>query len=127
VDYEELFANIRRRPEMFGLDGSFQGFCAFLLGIDYGNDRKFLIGFREMLVVQLGAGANLTWPALVLRVAFPDRDSVDRDRLAEPEANRRAVDALFTWLAEFRTRTAEQDGLLRIFAAYQAALDAERW
>ena len=126
MDYEDLFTNIRRRPEMFGLDGSFQGFCAFLLGIDYGNDRKFLVGFREMLAVRLGAGANLSWPALVLRVAFPERDSVERDRLADPEANRAAVDALFTLLAEFRTRTTDQDGLLRIFDAYQALLDAER-
>jgi hypothetical protein len=118
MDYNSLFVNVRLRPQMYGLDGSFQEFCAFLNGVDAGNAWKLLVGFREMLVVKLGFGANLTWPALVVALSFPQTESGRRELLTNPDNNRTAVDMLFDTLAEFRQRTAQPAGLLDVFEEY---------
>ena len=52
MNYRELFQQIRERPGMWGLDGSYGQFCAFLLGCDAGNAWPLLTGFREWLVVR---------------------------------------------------------------------------
>jgi hypothetical protein len=59
---------------MFGVQNSFGGFCAFLQGIDAGNDWQLFIGFREFLVIRARFGTNLAWHGLILRLAFPHAD-----------------------------------------------------
>ena len=65
MDYPNLFTQIHRRPGMFGLDGSYGQYCAFINGLDAGNDWRLLTGFREWLVTRLEKGDNLGWPGLV--------------------------------------------------------------
>jgi hypothetical protein len=110
---------------MHGLDGSFQDFCAFLHGVDAGNAGRLLTGFREMLVVKVGLGTNLTWPALVLRLSFPETESKHRELLTDQDRGRVAVDTLFDALAEFRRRTSAPDGLLAVFGEYLRFTRAE--
>jgi hypothetical protein len=58
MDYRSLFADVRSRPGMFGLDGSFHDFTVFLRGCEAGNDWQLLAGFRESLVARCGRGNN---------------------------------------------------------------------
>jgi hypothetical protein len=118
MDYRKLFAQVRRTPEMFGVQNSFRGFCAFLHGVDAGNDWQLFIGFREFLVIRAGFGTNLTWPGLILRLSFPDVTSGLPDVLNDPEQERIAVDMLFTCLDEFLQRRAKHDETRRIFEEY---------
>lgn len=66
VDYQQLFVEVSKRPGMYGLDGSFGQFVAFLNGVDAGNDLQLLAGFPEWPIVRLGDGNNLAWSGLVL-------------------------------------------------------------
>jgi hypothetical protein len=84
---------------MFGLDGSFGHFCAFLTGVDAGHDWQFLAGFRELLVTRSGTGSNLTWTGLIARLAFPDIDTPKHERLADPDGKSQAVATLFALLS----------------------------
>jgi hypothetical protein len=118
MDYRTLFQRVRRTPEMFGVQNSFRSFCAFLYGVDAGNDWQLFIGFREFLVIRTGFGANLTWPGLILHLAFPNVSSGLRDVLDDPEQERIAVDMLFTCLDEFLERRAKHDETRRIFDEY---------
>ena len=127
MDYRRLFSEVRDRPGLYGLDGSFRGFCAFVHGADAGNDWQLLAGFRESLVVRVGAGNNLTWPALVLRLAWPDVDTGWLELVTQPDRNRTAVDALFSLLEEYLDRRAVADGLVTIFDEYLTWLKAQDW
>jgi hypothetical protein len=104
---------------MYGLDGSFGQLVAFVVGLNAGNDSKLLTGFRESLVVRFDDGDNLSWPALVLRLAFPDETGAAlHSRLVEPDRNRHAVETLFRLLDEFLARRATHDGTLELFKEY---------
>jgi hypothetical protein len=127
VDYRKLFSDIHDRPGMWGLDGSFGQFCALITGIDAGNDWLWLTGFREWLVVRADTGNNLTWPGLVLRLAFPDVDAGRRELLAEPDNNKRAVDTLFTLLDTFLELRAGHGGTVAVFDEYLTWLKAQSW
>jgi hypothetical protein len=118
MDYRKLFAQVRRTPEMFGVQNSFRSFCAFLHGVDAGNDWQFFVGFREFLVIRAGFGANLTWPGLILRLSFPEVTSGLSDVLNDPEQERIAVNMLFSCLDEFLERRAKHDETRRIFEEY---------
>ena len=110
MDHRALFAAVRQRPSLYGLDGSFGQFTAYLSGVDAGTDGEALIGFREWLVVRLGDGDNLTWSGLALQLAFPGGWPGLRDRLADPEQNAVAVSTLFELLDEFLAERAKPDG-----------------
>ncbi|WP_157978990.1 MULTISPECIES: hypothetical protein [Nocardia] len=127
MDYRQLFVEISKRPGIYGLDGSFGQFVAFLNGVDAGNDWRLLTGFREWLVVRLGDGNNLVWSGLVLHLAFPSQQSGWRELVADPQDNRIAVDMLFGLLDEFLTRRTEHGELVRIFDEYLTWLKAQSW
>jgi len=127
VEYRKLFSDIHDRPGMWGLDGSFGQFCAFLTGVDAGNDWQWLCGFREWLIVRADTGNNLHWSGLVLLLAFPGDQTGRRALLAEPEHDKRAVDTLFTLLGEFLDRRAEHDGTVAVFDEYLTWLKAQSW
>jgi hypothetical protein len=126
VDYRKLFAEIHRRPKLYGLDGSYHGYCTFLLGVDAGNDGQLLTGFTESLVPRVGAGDNLTWTSLVLHLAFPDRTAGWHDEAAG-EGRQGAVDLLFSLLDEFLERRAAPGGTAAIFGEYLTWLKAQPW
>jgi hypothetical protein len=105
MDARELFAQARRRPELFGLDGSFGEAVAFLLGYDAGTNWRTLAGFQEWLARQLDCGTNLTWPVLVLRAAFPDDSAGWRQSDLDPGYQKAATQALWESVDKFlRTR-----------------------
>lgn len=120
MDYRALFASVRRRPGMYGLPESFPGRCAFLHGVDAGNEWQFLTGFRELLVVRADKGSNLTWNALVLHIAFPGNDHIAADLLADPDREQHAINTLFDLLDEFLERRAAHGEPAAIFAEYAA-------
>lgn len=127
MDYRQLFSGIGKRPGLYGLDGSFREFVAFLSGVDAGNDWQLLTGFREWLIVRLGFGDNLVWSGLVLHLAFPGQQSGLRDLMADPENNRIAVDRLFELLDEFLARRAEHGEVVRIFDEYLTWRKTQSW
>ncbi len=126
MDYPKLFAEIHRRPGMYGLDGGYRDYCTFLLGVDFGNDGMLLTGFKEMLVVRAGAGDNLVWSALVLHLAFPGLTSGWREEAAGAGRDT-AVDTLFSLLAEFFERRSAHGGTAAIFDEYLTWLKAQSW
>lgn len=127
MDYRTLFAEIHQRPGLYGLDGSYAQFCVFIDGVDAGNDRALLTGFREWLIPRLGAGNNLVWRALVLHLAFPGADATGRDVAGDTERNRVAVDLLFDLLDEFFERRRAHDGLVKIYDEYLTWLRGQPW
>jgi hypothetical protein len=118
VDYQELFSSVRRHPGAYGVPDSMAGFVAFLQGVDYGNAGQFLAGFRELLVVRAGKGANLTWPGLVWHIAFPGNSSLSAELLGDPERERHAIDTLFQLLDEFLKRRSGHGEPAKIFGEY---------
>jgi hypothetical protein len=127
VDFRTRFAEISRRPGLYGLDGSFGQFTDYVEGVDAGCDGQFLTGFREWLVVRLGEGDNLAWPGLVLRLAFPDGWPGLRARLADPAQNTEACATLFRLLDEFLARRVRHGEPAGIFAEYLGWRAARPW
>jgi len=124
MKYRELFTAIHQRPGMWGLDGSYGQFCAFLLGCDEGTSQSLLTGFQEWLLMQFHGDhrpTNVHWSGLVLWLAFPecrrssplwadptiavyelDLPPGTRTEPSDTNGNaRRAVDMLFRLLDEF--------------------------
>ncbi|HEU5375094.1 MAG TPA: hypothetical protein VFV38_06625 [Ktedonobacteraceae bacterium] len=154
MEYRELFQQMRKHPGMWGLDGSYGQFCAFLRGCDEGNARSLLIGFREWLVVQFKGSHrpdNVDWSSLILWLAFPEcwrptplwaderiavytldlpvgtqTEPVETwpDRHVNDHA-KRAVDMLFDLLDAFWEQREQFRGLTKIFAEYAAWLESE--
>lgn len=120
MDYRELFSSVRRRPHLYGVPDTFRGLCAFVQGVDAGNEWQFLVGFREFLIVRADKGPNLAWPGLVLHIAFPGRDHMPADFLDDPERDHRAVSILFDLLDEFLDRRVRHGEPGAIFAEYAA-------
>ncbi|MGW0434065.1 hypothetical protein ACWDV4_16190 [Micromonospora sp. NPDC003197] len=117
TNYRELFANVAQRPRMYLMRDDFPTTVAYIEGCDQGNAHRLLAGFREWLVAQVGGGDNLTWWALVLRLAaaaeLPPAE-------LPPDIDARAKQTLFRLLDEFLELTDERNGLARIYAAYHA-------
>lgn len=126
MDYRKLFTEIHRRPNMYGLDGSYHDYCTYLLGVDAGNDGQLLTGFTELLVPRVGGGNNLSWVSLVLHLAFPDRTSGWRDEAAG-KGKQVAVDLLFSMLNEFFDKRDAHRGTAAIFDDYLTWLKAQSW
>jgi len=127
MDYRKLFADVHRRPGMFGLDGSFHDFTVFVRGCEAGNDGQLLAGFREWMVARCGFGNNLVWEALVLHQAFPDGPPRREQLEADPELDRGAAETLFRLLDEYLRRRTEHGGLAKIFDEYLTWLKAQSW
>lgn len=94
--------------------------AAFVLGYDEAYEGGVLIGFREWLATRLKTGSNLSWPALVLGVCFPNSESPDDAVHTSPEAERQAIDTLFDLLEEFEEVRSKPDGLRDVFLAYHS-------
>ncbi|MEV6957583.1 hypothetical protein [Streptomyces sp. NPDC051183] len=95
-------ANARLRPGMFGLDGSFSEYVAFLVGMDTAMEGSLLGDFSEWLATRSGKGGrNLFWPVLVLlETELSDLHRENWHNL-EGEEGSHAVSTLFELLNEF--------------------------
>jgi hypothetical protein len=117
----DLFHLVRTRPGMYGVD-NYTSACAFVTGYDAATGFTALTGFREMLVTRLGTGDNLTWHALINRLAFGEyRAEMSR------EDETTAIEALFTHLDEFLALRDQHRGLLRIYDDYLTWLKTQDW
>lgn len=127
MEYRELFRSVRQRPAVHGLDGSCGAVTAYVLGCDAAISGALLTGFREWLIVRLGDGNNLAWPALVARICCP---GIPLDRFPyqlDAESNARAHDGLFELLDEFLAAREQSGGLARVFAKYIEWLRSQDW
>jgi hypothetical protein len=118
LDYRELFVDVQKRPEMYGLKNTFWSVVPFVLGVDIGTGRLLLTGFEEFLVPKVGFGNNLTWRALVLWLAFPEPEDGNLATLDNPDDDALAVATLFRLLDEFLAIRAPRQGFLKIAADY---------
>lgn len=121
-NHRGLLAAIRQQPAMHGIDGSFATTTAFVLGCDAGTSWSMLAGFHEWLVVRLGRGQDLTWPALVRHLA-----PAGWVHPLTPHADIEAVATLFQLLGEFLDQREQPDSLARIFRDYQSWLNTQSW
>jgi hypothetical protein len=111
---------------MYGLDGSYRCFTAFVSGCDAGNSRCLLIGFREWLITKVGEGDNLIWESLVLRLTFPEKDRSPQVSSLSSEENALASATCFRLLDEF-FQEREQVGNAKIFDNYLNWLKQQTW
>lgn len=89
-----LMEKLRKYPGMYVMDPTYVSLTAFLNGYCCGCDTSPLDGFRDWLMCRLSRKhRNLTWEALVLRVAFSDTDGEASDE--------RAIGALFSLMEQF--------------------------
>lgn len=65
--------NLRSRPGMFGLDGTFPMYVAFLRGYAFSEEAEWLRGFKYWLAEKRGGGFNLGWEFLVIRATLPGK------------------------------------------------------
>jgi hypothetical protein len=93
--------------------------AGFVMGYDEACEGGLLAGFREWLILRLGMGSNLAWPALVLHAAFPQAESPQAETNSGPKAQRHAIDTLFGLVAEFDDVRAKHDGLRKVYLAYE--------
>ena len=124
--HRELFEQIRSRFGMYFPEETYAAAAALVFGYDLACEGGVLAGFREWLVVRLNDGQNLGWTALVLHVAFPAARDPRQAVLASPEAQRHAIDVLFRMLAEYEDVRTGEDGLQRVFLAYDRWLQQQQ-
>ena len=108
--HTQVFDAVRRRPGMYFQSPSYDCVAAFVQGYDAACDGRLLLGFREWLVRQLGYGANLAWPALVLLVTFGS-SSIPRDEADDAAGELAAIDSLFDLIERFDAVRRDPDGL----------------
>lgn len=61
MHHKSLIEQVRARPALFGLDGTYALSIAFLTGVDIGASGGLLRGFNEWLVVRSGKPSSLGW------------------------------------------------------------------
>lgn len=100
----QFLMEFAKRPGMFVGTESFERVAAWLQGYDFHglrNGGALLAGFHEWLLRQPGArGSNLTWSAIILLAAFPDRDRAVAGDLTQDEDSY-AIRLLFELLDRF--------------------------
>ena len=117
--HRELFESVRNRTGMYVQPETYAVVAAFVSGYDAACQSGMLAGFKEWLVLRLGAGSNLHWSALVPEVAFPNARSPQDAVSASPNAERQAIQTLFDLLAEFDEVRSQHNGLKKVFLAYE--------
>ncbi|MGI5491043.1 hypothetical protein [Microtetraspora malaysiensis] len=122
MDYRQLFCDLRQRPGMFGLDGSFKSYETFLMGCDAGNDWGLFAGFRKWLIMRWGKHSSYGWPGLVLSLAMPDGFSLP----LTPDLDAQAVTTLFELLDKFWEQRTGAHGVANIFQNYRTWLSTQR-
>ncbi|MFJ6901099.1 hypothetical protein [Streptomyces hokutonensis] len=117
--FREHLELIRKRPGMYGLDGSYGDYVTYLHGYDAGTRDSALLGFREWLLLKLGHHSSFVWSRLVTELVLPEASPGRGYRDLDEKQNSVVVEALFRLLGEFlQDRDVERDGLRSIFRDY---------
>ncbi|MBT2389049.1 hypothetical protein J7E87_06340 [Streptomyces sp. ISL-1] len=116
---KQVIEQLRARPGMYGLNGTYHPTAMLLIGFDLARDGGLLRGFREWLIVRKGERSSLVWYALVFQEALPGVSLRNWGRL-EPEQDQRAVDHLFSLVLEFLDVRGDTAALARMYAEYHA-------
>lgn len=117
--HQKLFEQVRQLTSMYLPDTTYYSAVAFVSGYDAACEGGVLEGFREWLVVRLGKGSNLGWPALVLHLAFPDAVSPQGEQSRSPENEHHAVETLFDLIGDYDKMRLARNGLQKVFAEYE--------
>ena len=120
----EVLANLRKRPGMYIRPATYDTAVAFVDGYDAAARRGLLVGFHEWLVVKLGGGNNLAWPALVSDLM--QRTTAVKE-LKTPDDHKAAIEFLFATLEQFLDERDEWSGMRRIYVAYERWLRRQDW
>ncbi|MBA4862502.1 hypothetical protein H1V43_14080 [Streptomyces sp. PSKA54] len=107
MDYVRLLADVRRRPNAYGIKGSYREYVAFVNGANSASEGVLLDGFSTHLAKKLGEGGNLYWALLVVRLALAPRTIRDIDEIGKSEDGE-VSDLLFRELAEFLAHRAHE-------------------
>src|SRR5215831_7158032 len=126
MGFPENLHRVFTHPGMYVHPVSFGTVTALVEGYDMALHGGLLFGFDEWLVVKVGGGNNLAWPALVLDLAFPGKGN-PRKRLGRAKNEEVAINALSKLLEEFLTEREKQDGLRRIFLSHERWLRKQSW
>jgi hypothetical protein len=118
MEYRQLFADVRRRPDSYGLSGSFREAVAFINGCDAGNSWGLLVGFREWLALKAHTEANLAWPFLVLEVAQVAAGDPEAGMELSDADEAKALEVLFEELDSFLTARNGAHGATVVIAKY---------
>ncbi|MER7820463.1 hypothetical protein [Streptomyces sp. NPDC096153] len=116
---KQLVEQLRARPGMYGLNGTYHPTAMLLLGFDLARDGGLLRGFREWLIVRKGEPSSAVWYALVFQESLPGVSLRNWGHL-EPEQDQRAVDHLFSLVLEFLDVRDDSDSLARMYAEYHS-------
>jgi hypothetical protein len=119
----DIFRSLLKSPGMYVPNENFDSIVSFMIGFDSARDGGPLVGFREWLIVRVGSGDTLHWPALILRLIFPEAAS-PRAELFQQENQVIAIRAMTTIYEEFWQERNAHDGLCNIFLNYQKWLEA---
>ncbi len=72
----EIVPHLRKRPLMFGVDGTFATYVSFLYGYSAGDPRGEVQKFHAWLNKGFKDSSNMSWVWLVPRRAFPGEKSL---------------------------------------------------
>jgi hypothetical protein len=126
MNSRSYFQAVRKRPIMYGVDGSFNSVAAFVLGFDAATNGGLLSGFREWLIVRIDDGNNLAWPALAGRLLAVDCSHGDPGRMCAG-CGEQGGSKLLGVLDEFLSIKEERNGMAKIFDAYLEWLKKQQW
>src|SRR5436190_48179 len=101
--------HMRKQPGMYFPRVEFDLVAAFINGFNAAIHGGLLLGFRQWLIVRLGHGNNLPWDALVLRLTFPEAESLG-GQLLQGDNQKRAVESLFDLLDAFLFEQGSSEG-----------------
>lgn len=119
MNHRDLITEVRAKPGLFGLDGSYRSSAAFLVGLDVGSFGGLLRGFSEWLVVRRGHPTSLGWQRLVPEIAL-EGESISDPANLDAAQEQRSVDFLFALLIEFLELRDNSLEFARMYAAYNS-------
>ncbi|MFD3978986.1 hypothetical protein ACJBCE_29625 [Streptomyces sp. NBUL23] len=118
----DFIENVRDRPGIYGLGGSYGDAVMFLIGFNEARSGGLLRGFTEWLVVRRGECISFGWQALVLDEALPHTEGWGRGKLSNTDAQqeKQAVQLLLSLLHEFLTVRDDVMALANMYGKYHA-------
>jgi hypothetical protein len=116
-DFEQLVADICRRPGIYVFPETFDAVCTYLDGFNAARHGGPLIGLHPWLVVRANGGNNLVWTALALQ-QLPLSPGETGD-----SAQIQALARLLTEFFEYR----KANGITKVFHEYAKWLLRKKW
>ena len=100
MSFPEVLSDLESRPGMFLRKVTYDSVASCIQGFDLGTGFEFLKGFKEWLCLRATFGHNMSWPVLVLYIAFPESKTPWR-MLENPDSEQQAIATLFQCLRDF--------------------------